>query len=194
MAQSAPFCGDAQSVDWLDAFAPLTEQLGGVMGEPIECAHQRSDAGDTAQAASTGLAILRSPSGLVTFTAGQTHGVLTADQGLLSWMGTNLDPPRREIPCRALPIRGFGQVFGTMDEAFGLIGCPWSAETGVDVATQRFEHGWMIWRASRDTWDPGTIFVLFEDDQHYVRFDDTYSPTADPASCNNSPPPGPYQP
>jgi hypothetical protein len=194
MAQSAPFCADAQSVDWLDAFAPLSEQLGEVMGEPVECAHQTSDSGDTVQQTSTGLAILRSPSGLATFTDGTTRWALTTDRGLLSWMGTSLDPPRREIPCRSLPIRGFGQVFGTMDEAFGLIGCPWSAETGVDVATQRFEHGWMVWRASRDTWDPATIFVLFEDDQHYVRFDDTYSPTADPESGNAIPPPGLLQP
>src|SRR5437879_6269466 len=77
MAQSAPFCGDAQSVDWLDAFAPLTEQLGDVMGDPVECAHQTSDGGDTVQATSTGLAILRSPSGLATFSDGTTHWALT---------------------------------------------------------------------------------------------------------------------
>jgi hypothetical protein len=194
MAQTAPFCADAQSVDWLDAFAPLSEQLGDVMGEPIECAHQTSDGGDTVQQTSTGQAILRSPSGLATFTDGTTHWALTADQGLVSWMGTSLDPPRREIPCRSLPIRGFGQVFGTMDEAFGLIGCPWSSETGVDVATQRFEHGWMIWRASRDSYDPPAIYVLFDDDQHYVRFDDTFSPTADPESGSATPPPGLLQP
>ena len=29
MAQSAPFCADAQSVEWLDAFGPLSEQLEG---------------------------------------------------------------------------------------------------------------------------------------------------------------------
>jgi hypothetical protein len=194
MAQSAPFCAEAQSVDWLDAFAPLSEQLGDAMGEPVECPHPTSDSGDTVQQTSTGLAILRMPSGLPSFTDGTTRWALTADQGLVSWMGTSLDPPRRELPCRTLPIRGFGQVFGTMDEAFGLIGCPWSPESGVDVATQRFEHGWMIWRGSPETYDPSAIFVLFEDDQHYVRFDDTYSPAGDPESGPAVPPAGLLQP
>src|SRR5207302_5115327 len=72
------------------------------------------------------------------------------------------------------------QLFGALDEAFGLLGCPTSSESAVDLATQRFEHGWMLWRASRSANDPAAIFVLFEDDQHYVRFDDTYSPTTDP--------------
>jgi len=193
MAQSAPFCAEAQSVDWLDEFAPLSEQLGDVMGEPVECPHPTSDGGDTVQQTSTGLAVLRMPSGLPSFTDGTTRWALT-DQGLVSWMGTSLDPPRRELPCRTLPIRGFGQVFGAIDEAFGLIGCPQSSESGVDVATQRFEHGWMIWRGSRDKYDPAAIFVLFEDDQHYVRFDDTYSPTADPESGPAVPPPGLQQP
>jgi uncharacterized protein with LGFP repeats len=76
-----------------------------------------------------------------------------------------------------------------MDEAYGLIGCPTSSESGLDVATQRFERGWMIWRAARNTWDPAAVFVLFEDDQHYVRFDDTYSPTSDPVSSPTLLPP-----
>ena len=194
LAQSAPFCADAQSVEWLDAFGPLSEQLGDVMGEPVECSHQASDGGDTVQETSTGLAILRMPNGLATFTDGTTRWALTTDQGLISWMGTSLDPPRREIPCRTLPIRGFGQVFGAMDEAFGLIGCPRSPESGIDIATQRFEHGWMIWRGARESYDPAAIFVLFDDDQHYVRFDDTYSPTADPESGTATPPPGLQQP
>jgi hypothetical protein len=194
MGQSAPFCDDGQSVEWLEAFGPLSEQLGDVIGEPVECPHQTSEGGDMVQGTSTGLAILRTPSGLPSFTDGTTHWALTADQGLVSWMGTSLDPPRRQIPCRSLPIRGFGQVFGVVDEAFGLIGCPRSPESGIDVATQRFEHGWMVWRASRDSYDPAAIFVLFEDDQHYVRFDDTYSPTADPESGAATPPPGLFQP
>jgi len=188
MAQSAPFCADAESVNWLDAFAPLSEQLGDVMGDPIECPHPTTEGGDTVQQTSTGLAILRMPTGLPSFTDGTTRWALTADQGLVSWMGTSLDPPRRELPCRTLPIRGFGQVFGTIDEVFGLIGCPWTEESGVDVATQRFQHGWMIWRGAQEKYDPAAIYVLFEDDQHYVRFDDTYSPAGDPESGPAVPP------
>jgi uncharacterized protein with LGFP repeats len=190
MAELAPFCAEEQSVDWLDAFAPLSAQLGEAMGDPIECPHPATDGGDTVQQTSTGLAILRTPSGLPSFTNGTTHFALT-DLGLVTWTGASLDPPRPALPCRSLPIRGFGQVFGEIDEAYGLIGCPTSSESGLDVVTQRFEHGWMIWRGARSRWDPAGIFVLFEDDQHYVRFDDTYSPTSDPVSSATLLAPGP---
>jgi len=192
-AQSAPFCGDQQSVDWLDAFAPLSAQLGDVMGQPVECPHPATDGGDTVQQTSTGLAVLRTLSGLPTFTDGTTRWALT-DQGLVTWTGASPDPPRPQLPCQTLPIRGFGQVFGAMTEAYGLLGCPTSPESALEVVTQRFEHGWMVWRASRAAYDAPAIFVLFEDDQHYVRFDDTYSATADPESGPAVAPPGLEQP
>ena len=193
MAQSAPFCTDAQSLQWLDAFGPLSAQLGEIMGDPVECAHPATDGGDTVQQTTMGVAILRMPSGVPGFTDGTTRWALTG-QGLVSWVGTSPDPPRGELPCRTLPVRGFGQVFGAMDEAYGLIGCPTSSETPIDVATQQFEHGWMVWRGSRGMSDAPTIYVMFEDDQHYVRFDDTYSPTTDPAAGTATPPPGLQQP
>jgi len=191
-ADPAPFCGDDQSPEWLDAFAPLSAQLGDTMGQPVECPHQATDSQDTLQQTSTGLAVLRATSGVPTFTDGTTRWALTSG-GLVSWSGPSLDPPRRELPCSRQPVRGFGLIFGTQDDAYDLLGCPGAGETGLDVAVQRFEHGWMVWEG-KHSYVPPTIYVLFEDDQHYARFDDTYSPSADPLSGPFVAPPGLLQP
>jgi hypothetical protein len=166
------------------------------MGQPVECPHQAGDSQDTLQQTSTGLAELRAATGVPTFTSadGSTHWALTSGRGLVSWTGPGLDPPRRELPCSRQPVRGFGQVFGTQDEAFDLLGCPGANELGLGVAVQRFEHGWMLWEAKRSEYTPATIYVLFEDDQHYARFDDTYSPNADPLVGPAVAPPGLLQP
>jgi hypothetical protein len=191
-AEAAPFCADDQAVDWLPALAPLSAQLGDTMGEPIECPHPAGDSDDTVQQTSTGLAILRATTGAPTFTDGSTRWALL-DSGVVSWTGASLDPPRREIPCARQPVRGFGLVFGMQADAFDLLGCPGAGETGVNVAVQRFEHGWMVWE-DKHSYTPATIYVLFDDNQHYARFDDTYSPTGDPISGAFTPPAGLLQP
>src|SRR5690348_5733741 len=47
----------------------------------------------------------------------------------------------------------------------------------------------MLWQARRD-FVPATIYALFEDDQHYARFDDTFSSSADPLQGNFTAPAG----
>jgi hypothetical protein len=191
-ADAAPFCADDQTVEWLPALAPLAEQLGEAMGDPVECAHPAGDSDDTLQQSTTGLAILRATSGAPTFTDGVTRWALTTS-GIVSWAGDSLDPPRREVPCARQPVRGFGTVFGTQPAAYDLLGCPGANETGVDVVVQRFEHGWMVRQAKVD-YRPASIYVLFEDNQHYARFDDTYSPDGDPLSGTFTAPPNLLQP
>jgi hypothetical protein len=177
-ADSAPFCDADQTPDWLPALVPLRDQLGDSMGDPVECPHPAGNSDDTLQQTTTGLAILRATTGAPTFTDGTTRWALIASE-VVSWTGASLDPPRRELPCARLPVRGFGVVFGGQPEAFALLGCPRSSEAGLDVVVQRFEHGWMLWQAKHE-FSPASIYALFEDNQHYARFDDTYSPAGDP--------------
>lgn len=191
-AEPAPYCDVDQAAEWLPALVPLSEQLGDVMGDPVECPHPAGNNDDTLQQTTTGLAILRAMTGAPTFTDGTTHWALTVS-GLVSWTGDSLDPPRRELPCARLPVRGFGVVFGGQAEAYDLLGCPMSNEAGLDVVVQRFERGWMMWQAKHE-YTPATIYALFEDDQHYARFDDTYSPTNDPPRGSFTPPAGLLQP
>jgi hypothetical protein len=191
-ADAAPFCDQDKAVEWLPALVPLTEQLGETMGDPIECAHPAGDSDDTLQQTSTGLALLRATTGAPTFTDGTNHWALIAS-GLVTWTGASLDPPRREVPCARQPVRGFGVVFAAQTDAYDLLGCPGGNETGVDVVVQRFEHGWMVRQAKLD-YRPASIYVLFEDNQHYARFDDTYSPVGDPLTGQFTPPPGLSQP
>jgi hypothetical protein len=194
LADPAPFCADDEAPPaWLEAFGPLSDQLGDVMGQPTECAQPAAESGDTLQLTTTGLAILRQPLGIPTFTDGTTHWALT-DRGLVDWTSPSLDPPRRELPCGTLPIRGFGQVYGTRGEPFDLLGCPTSAETALDVVSQRFERGWMFWRAPRMPGDPPAIYALFDDTQRYIRFDDTFVAGADPVTGSLVPPAGLFQP
>lgn len=194
-ADSAPFCDPDQAVEWFPAFGPLSDQLGDTMGDPVECPHPADASDDILQQTTTGLAELRAASGTPTFTNDTTRWALTT-QGIVSWTGASLDPPRADLPCTRQPVRGFGLVFGTQPEAYDLLGCPraWNgAESGLEVAVQRFEHGWMLWQARRD-YIPATIYTLFEDNQHYARFDDTYSPDADPVTGQFTPPQDLFQP
>ena len=69
------------------------------------------------------------------------------------------------------------------------MGCPTLGEITERVILQRFEHGWMLWQARRDT-APPTIYVLFDGSQKYLRFDDTYTPGVDPLGTSDTPPGG----
>ena len=191
-AEAAPFCNEGQIIEWLPALVPLIEQLGEAMGEPIECAHPAGDSDDTLQQTSTGLAVLRATTGAPTFTDGATHWALTTS-GVVGWTGESLDPPRRELPCARQPVRGFGVVFAAQTDAYDLLGCPGANQQGLDVVVQRFEHGWMLRQAKID-YRPASIYVLFEDNQHYARFDDTYSPVGDPLTGPFTAPAGLLQP
>jgi hypothetical protein len=103
------------------------------------------------------------------------------------------DAPAPGGDCALQPTSGFGVVFATQSDAYDLLGCPTSAETGLDVVVQHFEHGWMIWHAQLDT-APATIYTLFDDNQQYSRFDDTYLAAVDPLKGPFVPPAGLFQP
>jgi len=191
-ADAAAYCAPDQPLDWQPVLVPLSQQLGDTMGQPVECPHPAGDNDDIVQQTTTGLAIVRSTTGAPTFTDGTTRWALIASN-VLNWTDSGLDPPRGDLVCAQQPARGFGLVFNTQPEAYQLLGCPTLGEVGLNVAVQRFEHGWMVWEARRGT-TPPTIHTLFDDNQQYARFDDTYAPDTDPAGASITPPPGLFQP
>jgi hypothetical protein len=88
------------------------------------------------------------------------------------------------------PIRGFGLAWRNQPEARQRLGCPFTdfrqGEHATRAAVQSFEHGWMLWLETDTVANVDPIYVFFEDDHSYVRFDDrpladahAYAPTPD---------------
>ncbi len=73
-------------------FAALKDQLGPIMGNPLECEHANPQNGDSLQQTTTGLAFYRKSTNTPTFTDGYQHWALTTD-GLVTWDGASVDPP-----------------------------------------------------------------------------------------------------
>ena len=91
-AQSLPFCQPGQSSAFQFGFAALKEQLGDIMGQPIECEHTNPENGDSIQNTTTGLSFYRKRTNTPTFTNGYEHWGLTSS-GLVFWTGDSIDPP-----------------------------------------------------------------------------------------------------
>jgi hypothetical protein len=90
-APAAAFCENGQTPSFALGALDLRREVGDAMGTPIECAHP-SSGGDTIQQTTTGLVDYRADANTVTFTDGWRHWALTP-QGVLSWEGTQPDPP-----------------------------------------------------------------------------------------------------
>lgn len=206
LAQRAPFCQAGQAPHFVFGFAALRDQLGDVMGDPIECEHANSTNGDTLQMTTTGFSFYRIGTNTPTFTDGFNHWGLI-DSDLVAWTGDSIDPPGvvvaepvpQPVPapefaglCHTVPVRGFGEVFATRPDASRLVGCPTYPyqEEGGDVAVQRFEHGWILRAPPQYEYQPPRIYALFEDTQQFAILPDTYDPRSDPVSTRLIPPPG----
>lgn len=90
-AATAAYCAPGQAPAFQLGFAALQQQLGDVMGTPLECEHG-APGGDTVQQTSTGLAIWRRSTNLAMFTDGWRHWALTP-RGVVTWTGDAIDPP-----------------------------------------------------------------------------------------------------
>jgi hypothetical protein len=97
LAQMAPYCQTADAPTFAAPLAGLQGALGDKMGAPVECPHVDALSGDTIQQTSTGLAYVRSASGLATFTDGASHWAMTP-AGMVAWDGGALDPPAGLAP------------------------------------------------------------------------------------------------
>src|SRR5207248_1652116 len=69
-------------------FAPqlidLNDQIGGLMGDPLECLHPDPLTGDAIQQTTTGLAIMQASTNLPGFVSGEEHWQLTPG-GVVYW-------------------------------------------------------------------------------------------------------------
>jgi hypothetical protein len=87
-----PYCQAGKTPAFVNGLAALKQQIGEVMGTPLECEHAASVQGDTVQQTSTGLAAYDSLTNTDTFTDGWRHWALTSD-GVVTWEGTESRPP-----------------------------------------------------------------------------------------------------
>jgi hypothetical protein len=87
-----PYCQSGTTPAFVNGLAALKQQIGDVMGTPLECEHVANVQGDTVQQTSTGLAAYDSLTNTDTFTDGWHHWALTSD-GVVSWEGTESRPP-----------------------------------------------------------------------------------------------------
>jgi hypothetical protein len=93
---AAAHCASGQEPGFVLGVAALHDQIGDVMGVPLECEHEGEN-GDRIQATSTqkgnGLAYWRKSTNTPTFTDGWNHWALTS-RGVTKWAGPSIDPPR----------------------------------------------------------------------------------------------------
>lgn len=101
-AQIAPFCAPGQAPQFVFGFKALSDELGEIMGEPLECEHAEAATGDAHQQTSKGLSFYRKSTNTPTFTNGWEHWALTAE-GLVYWTGSSIDPPGTVFP-EPLPV------------------------------------------------------------------------------------------
>jgi hypothetical protein len=89
---AAPYCQAGQAPAFAAGLTGLKQQIGDVMGTPVECEHAVSPAGDTIQQTSTGLAAYNKLTNTVSFTDGWRHYAVTP-RGFVSWEGAESNPP-----------------------------------------------------------------------------------------------------
>jgi hypothetical protein len=94
---AAPYCQGGETPSFVRGMASLHQQIGNVMGIPVECEHAASGVGDSIQQTSTGLAAYNSLTNTDTFTDGWHHWALTPS-GLVTWDGTEAQPPLQVAP------------------------------------------------------------------------------------------------
>ena len=80
----AGFCGAAEAPHFVNELAQLADELGDVLGEPLECVHTNLDNGDLLQRTTTGLASYRASLEMPVFTDGIGHWALT-NTGIKDW-------------------------------------------------------------------------------------------------------------
>lgn len=84
--KAAPYCPPGEAPTFVLGFAKLHQQLGDIMGQPLECEHLNPANRDSLQQTSTGLAVYRPSPGQLSFTDGWRHWALSGSR-LVSWEG-----------------------------------------------------------------------------------------------------------
>jgi len=105
----------------------------------------------------------------------------------------------KPLNCVSAPVRGFGKIWADNYSVRSRLSCPYSQEQEqrVQVVTQKFEHGMMLWVDSTKStgyYDPWkkTIYIMFEDST-FSLLQDTWD-ESQPANEGLTPPPGKFEP
>jgi len=102
-AAAAPWCSPGQTPAFAFGFAELADDLGPVMGQPIECEHGEAQSTSlTLQQTTTGMALYQWCLNVSTFTRGPDHWTLLPG-GLVHW--SDGDPPPEVAVVRAPDLR-----------------------------------------------------------------------------------------
>ncbi len=96
-AQAAPFCQPEQLPTFGPPLVALNDQIGGVMGDPLECLHPDPTTGDSVQQTSTGIAVIQQITNQPGFVSGYEHWTLTPG-GVVYWVDPASSPPVGERP------------------------------------------------------------------------------------------------
>lgn len=103
-ASTTAFCKANEKPAFRGSFTTLKKELGAVMGDPVVCAHENSENGDTLQETTTGLAFIRKSTNAVTFTDGNKHWALfPKPRGMVTWEGSSSDPPPSALTAAPVP-------------------------------------------------------------------------------------------
>jgi hypothetical protein len=91
--------------EFLGGFAFLEQQLGAIMGLPLEPEHASPDSCDTEQRTTTGLAYWRCATNTLSFVASSADGVVHWAwlDHLVTWRGEGVDPPADAVSVASAP-------------------------------------------------------------------------------------------
>ena len=113
LAQTETYCLPGQEPHFRHGFAFLKQQLGDIMGEPLECEHY-DETGNAYQRTSTGQAFYRKHTNIPSFTAGNRHWAWTPN-GLEQWTGQPPEPATGSPPPPAVSdvrVMSYNILFG----------------------------------------------------------------------------------
>jgi len=95
-------CAPGASPSLPGPLVSLKAQLGDRMGDPVECAYEDPDSGDTRLFTTGGLGYVRKTTGIPVFTDGRQHWALT--DKLLYWTTGEVDPPSTATVLDLTPV------------------------------------------------------------------------------------------
>lgn len=97
-------------------------------------------------------------------------------------------PAPPDLGCAFAPPGSFGTLYANNPDVAQQLGCPiGSPPTAANSqgATQAFERGSLWWVQATNT-----IYALYNADDTYAQFADTFVPGSDPETSSETPPPG----
>ena len=145
-AVPAASCADDESPQFANGLGALSDVLGEIMGDPLECEHVNADNGDTLQQTSAGLALYRRATTWPEFTDGYHHWALVGS-ALVAWVGSEdpLAAPAAPLPTapRCVGV-GDGACLLTTADLVDTVGLLAQTSTAGDLARGAAHGGYTV--------------------------------------------------